>query len=211
MVNRSFLRTFFICVYLCSSVANSVFLPNPTVPSVAGGISMGRFRDLVRGTSLLASISISMPGDLPAKLRRPSPPATGRAQGRELFGREWVPGDPRSHGGDGLGPLYNETALIIEITVGACRVPRPTRCPGPSLRGRVRPGLRTGPGNHPGETAVNNSPAGCITWRLCATARPALRVSRDTSRRRSTRSRKSAQPIRPPRHWLVPLPRSRRG
>jgi CxxC motif-containing protein (DUF1111 family) len=28
--------------------------------------------------------------------------------GRELFVREWVPKDRRSHGGDGLGPVYNE-------------------------------------------------------------------------------------------------------
>jgi CxxC motif-containing protein (DUF1111 family) len=28
--------------------------------------------------------------------------------GRDLFAREWVPNDRRSHGGDGLGPVYNE-------------------------------------------------------------------------------------------------------
>ncbi len=28
--------------------------------------------------------------------------------GRDLFLREWVPNDRRSHGGDGLGPVYNE-------------------------------------------------------------------------------------------------------
>jgi CxxC motif-containing protein (DUF1111 family) len=30
------------------------------------------------------------------------------ALGRELFAREWVAGDARGHGGDGLGPVYNE-------------------------------------------------------------------------------------------------------
>jgi CxxC motif-containing protein (DUF1111 family) len=29
------------------------------------------------------------------------------ALGKELFTHEWVPGDPRSHAGDGLGPVYN--------------------------------------------------------------------------------------------------------
>jgi CxxC motif-containing protein (DUF1111 family) len=29
------------------------------------------------------------------------------AQGKELFTREWVAGDRRSHAGDGLGPVYN--------------------------------------------------------------------------------------------------------
>jgi CxxC motif-containing protein (DUF1111 family) len=33
-------------------------------------------------------------------------------QGRELFAREWVPGDHRSHGGDGLGPVYNERSCV---------------------------------------------------------------------------------------------------
>ena len=30
------------------------------------------------------------------------------ALGRELFARDWLVGDARSHGGDGLGPVYNE-------------------------------------------------------------------------------------------------------
>ncbi len=34
------------------------------------------------------------------------------ARGRELFLREWVPGDRRSHGGDGLGPVYNERSCV---------------------------------------------------------------------------------------------------
>jgi CxxC motif-containing protein (DUF1111 family) len=34
------------------------------------------------------------------------------ARGRELFSREWVPGDRRSHGGDGLGPVYNERSCL---------------------------------------------------------------------------------------------------
>jgi CxxC motif-containing protein (DUF1111 family) len=39
------------------------------------------------------------------------PPAP---DGRELFNREWLPGDSRSHGGDGLGPVFNDTSC------GAC-------------------------------------------------------------------------------------------
>ncbi len=34
------------------------------------------------------------------------------ARGRELFLREWVPGDRRSHGGDGLGPVFNERSCV---------------------------------------------------------------------------------------------------
>src|SRR5262245_34314940 len=34
------------------------------------------------------------------------------AQGRELFMREWLPGDKRSHAGDGLGPLFNGNSCM---------------------------------------------------------------------------------------------------
>jgi hypothetical protein len=36
----------------------------------------------------------------------------GIALGRELFAREWLANDPRCHGGDGLGPVYNATACL---------------------------------------------------------------------------------------------------
>jgi CxxC motif-containing protein (DUF1111 family) len=32
--------------------------------------------------------------------------------GRELFTRVWVPGDRRSHGGDGLGPVFNAQSCV---------------------------------------------------------------------------------------------------
>lgn len=32
--------------------------------------------------------------------------------GREIFVREWLPNDPRSHGGDGLGPVFNDSSCI---------------------------------------------------------------------------------------------------
>ena len=32
--------------------------------------------------------------------------------GKELFHREWLPDDPRSHGGDGLGPVFNESSCV---------------------------------------------------------------------------------------------------
>jgi CxxC motif-containing protein (DUF1111 family) len=32
--------------------------------------------------------------------------------GRELFTRQWIPGDARSHGGDGLGPVFNDTSCV---------------------------------------------------------------------------------------------------
>lgn len=32
--------------------------------------------------------------------------------GAEIFAREWIPGDPRSHGGDGLGPVFNDSSCV---------------------------------------------------------------------------------------------------
>jgi CxxC motif-containing protein (DUF1111 family) len=34
------------------------------------------------------------------------------AVGAEIFNREWMPNDPRSHGGDGLGPVYNDSSCV---------------------------------------------------------------------------------------------------
>ncbi len=34
------------------------------------------------------------------------------ALGYEIFNREWLPQDTRSHGGDGLGPVYNDTSCV---------------------------------------------------------------------------------------------------
>jgi CxxC motif-containing protein (DUF1111 family) len=41
-----------------------------------------------------------------------------RARGRELFEREWLPGDSRAHGGDGLGPVYNDSSCIACHNLG---------------------------------------------------------------------------------------------
>ena len=34
------------------------------------------------------------------------------AVGYEIFNREWMPDDPRGHGGDGLGPVYNDSSCV---------------------------------------------------------------------------------------------------
>ena len=43
-----------------------------------------------------------------------------RISGRwaRLFEREWMPGDSRSHGGDGLGPVYNDSSCIACHNLG---------------------------------------------------------------------------------------------
>jgi CxxC motif-containing protein (DUF1111 family) len=81
----------------------------------AGGV--GGMRDVRRrwrraaiGLALLL-IAIGIGGPAPAG-------ETSRASeadlklGQELFTRQWRPNDPRCHGGDGLGPMYNATSCV---------------------------------------------------------------------------------------------------
>ena len=41
------------------------------------------------------------------------------ARGKELFAHEWLPADARSRGGDGLGPVYNDTSCVACHNLGA--------------------------------------------------------------------------------------------
>lgn len=38
--------------------------------------------------------------------------------GREIFMREWLANDPRGHGGDGLGPVFNDTSCVACHNLG---------------------------------------------------------------------------------------------
>ncbi|HEY2158457.1 MAG TPA: hypothetical protein VGH33_22695, partial [Isosphaeraceae bacterium] len=56
---------------------------------------------------------------LPVVLTAIAPPSRGddadlrlARRGRELFLRDWRVDDPRCHGGDGLGPLYNASSCV---------------------------------------------------------------------------------------------------
>ena len=56
--------------------------------------------------------------------RSPGPPSGDRSLdtslrlGRELFERAWVKGDPRTHGGDGLGPVFNGQSCVACHNLG---------------------------------------------------------------------------------------------
>jgi CxxC motif-containing protein (DUF1111 family) len=58
---------------------------------------------------LLASTLATVPGVVAAPDGVPENP---QLLGRELFARAWIPRDRRSHGGDGLGPVYNERSCL---------------------------------------------------------------------------------------------------
>ncbi len=52
--------------------------------------------------------------DEPAQQRSPAVPVATKStiDGAEIFTREWIPGDKRSHGGDGLGPVFNDSSCV---------------------------------------------------------------------------------------------------
>src|SRR5438445_13040115 len=58
----------------------------------------------------------------PLTAAEPAEPKTASAEdlalGRKLFLREWLPNDPRSHGGDGLGPVFNDTSCVACHNLG---------------------------------------------------------------------------------------------
>ena len=83
--------------------SNRKRLPRPLAP--------GRWLPLALGLGLLSG------HDGRAEVPPDPDPATVAA-GRELFHREWLPMDPRSHGGDGLGPVYNESSCVACHNLG---------------------------------------------------------------------------------------------
>jgi len=48
------------------------------------------------------------PARADTKPEKPDPVAVGY----EIFNREWMPNDSRGHGGDGLGPVYNDSSCV---------------------------------------------------------------------------------------------------
>jgi CxxC motif-containing protein (DUF1111 family) len=72
----------------------------------SGRVSLGLGVILILGGGALAA-------------RADAPSRETLAQGRDLFLREWTPGDARSHGGDGLGPVYNDSSCVACHNAGA--------------------------------------------------------------------------------------------
>ncbi len=69
-----------------------------------------------RPAEAVAAAPAPAPARAPAA---PQPPADPVSLGRELFARTWLPNDPRCHGGDGLGPVYNAASCVECHRLGA--------------------------------------------------------------------------------------------
>jgi CxxC motif-containing protein (DUF1111 family) len=61
-------------------------------------------------------------------------------RGAELFATEWLPADPKGPGGDGLGPVYNETSCVACHHQGGPGGAGPTSTNVEILTARDRPG-----------------------------------------------------------------------
>ncbi len=70
-----------------------------------------------KGVRLLATGLICLAGA--AARAAEATPSGDVAEGKELFAREWMANDPRSQGGDGLGPVYNDTSCVACHNLGA--------------------------------------------------------------------------------------------
>ncbi len=78
----------------------------------ATGKSMRLGGGLARlGLCVVAAHAIAGPARAGSEPARPSKP-DAVAIGSEIFNREWLPDDPRGHGGDGLGPAFNDTSCV---------------------------------------------------------------------------------------------------
>jgi CxxC motif-containing protein (DUF1111 family) len=71
---------------------------------------------LLGGAFLLGVTVLGVGGLRAADTGKPS--ADQQVLGRALFEREWLPGDSRTHGGDGLGPVYNDSSCIACHNLG---------------------------------------------------------------------------------------------
>jgi CxxC motif-containing protein (DUF1111 family) len=82
-----------------------------------------------------------------------------QALGELLFAKEWIANDPTSHGGDGLGPVYNETSCV------ACHALGGPGGAGPESKNVI---------------LVTASPNGCGPTQSLAQVHPGFRNSRST-------------------------------
>jgi RNA polymerase sigma factor (sigma-70 family) len=81
-------------------------------------VSPDRATTLIPSPKDHADKGAALPASLPSPGESLSLAAIGRrsektlSTGRELFERVWVKNDPRSHGGDGLGPVFNGQSCV---------------------------------------------------------------------------------------------------
>jgi CxxC motif-containing protein (DUF1111 family) len=87
-----------------------VEVPPPADPAQDASPRMAGAAERRPGASMLPE---DRPGPALSAAGAADPPARDvRSLGRDLFARTWRPDDPRCHGGDGLGPVYNAASCL---------------------------------------------------------------------------------------------------
>ena len=77
--------------------------------SKQNGVSLGRLGLwLVAAGTMIGGGSAGVRAGSDDPARKPDPITAGY----EIFNREWMPNDPRGHGGDGLGPVFNDSSCV---------------------------------------------------------------------------------------------------
>jgi RNA polymerase sigma factor (sigma-70 family) len=109
-----------------AAVEQSKFQPieETSAPTVPAAPAIAAQQDLIRAAvprveSAMAMLALFFPsnrieeadigGDAAGGQNNPG---TATARGKVLFAKDWTPNDPKSRGGDGLGPVYNETSCV---------------------------------------------------------------------------------------------------
>lgn len=67
----------------------------------------------------IALLFLPWQGAVSALASEPAAQGPEIARGKALFLREWLPDDPRGHGGDGLGPAYNDSSCVACHNMGS--------------------------------------------------------------------------------------------
>jgi RNA polymerase sigma factor (sigma-70 family) len=90
----------------------------PAAPAVAAQpnlirVAADRIESAMTALDLLFPSKQKGDGDIDSDAQGPqNKMETAAARGKVLFAKDWAPNDPKSHGGDGLGPVYNETSCV---------------------------------------------------------------------------------------------------
>src|SRR5262245_16780547 len=73
---------------------------------LGGGLALLAF------TAVWAAVVLAAPREERSLPEANPADAAVKPDGKELFAREWIPHDPRSPRGDGLGPVFNDTSCV---------------------------------------------------------------------------------------------------
>ena len=105
-------NTFQLAIFSLAIVLCILATVRPFGFTSAGQIMTSSFRRWIVSGMLCASAAAVAIDGIAAEPSAPKSEATANVSGREIFLREWLPNDPRSHGGDGLGPVFNDTSCV---------------------------------------------------------------------------------------------------